>query len=173
MRNIPLVSTYYLSKLEPFTVLSNFRMLEYFISIFIDSKPNFIFRFTQNSIREYLYRGKYSINIDRIKNDIDYYYATSFLTSRLAIFIYKICNFEPSASDKNIGEYYAKEFGKSITLNNKKFSISNTKGYPTKQFNYQDRYTLREEIAKKLADRNVAADIIYFATNIDVNKFRS
>lgn len=170
IHNIPLQPIYYLSKSDPYIILNEISIVEYFINIFIDPKSDFIFKFNQNSIKEYLYRGKYSIDIDRIKEDIKYYKSTFLLTSRLAIFIYKICKFEPLASEKYIGIYYANIFKKSKTFNNKEFSISNTKGYPTKQQNYQDRYSLREEIAKKLASRNISAEDILFATNIDINK---
>ena len=173
IHNIPLVPIYYLSKLDTSLILNDIRILEYFINIFIDPKSDFIFKFNQGSIKEYLYRGKYSIDIDRIKEDIKYYKSTFLLTSRLAIFIYKICKFEPLASEKYIGIYYANIFKKSRTFNNKEFSISNTKGYPTKQQNYQDRYSLREEIAKKLASRNISAEDIFFATNIDISKIKN
>lgn len=173
IHNIPLVPIYYLSKLDTSLILNDIRILEYFINIFIDPKSDFIFKFNQTSIKEYLYRGKYSIDIDRIKEDIKYYKSTFLLTSRLAIFIYKICKFEPLASEKYIGIYYANIFKKSKTFNNKEFSISNTKGYPTKQQNYQDRYSLREEIAIKLHSKNVPADIILFATNIDIYKIKN
>lgn len=168
--NIPLQPIYYLTKLDPYIILNDISIVEYFINIFIDPKSDFIFKFNQNSIKEYLYRGKYSIDIDRIKEDIKYYKSTFLLTSRLAIFIYKIYKFEPLASEKYIGIYYANKYKKSKTFNNKEFSISNTKGYPTKPFIYQDRYSLREEIARKLASRNISAEDIFFATNIDINK---
>lgn len=115
INNTPLKQICCLAKLEPFKILNEIHILEYIINIFIDPKSDFIFKFNQGSIKEYLYRGKYSIDIDRIKEDIKYYKSTFLLTSRLAIFIYKICKFEPLASEKYI-EYTMLIYLKKVEL---------------------------------------------------------
>lgn len=164
------LSCKFLKNYEPFHMLNDISLMEIDINYFIDNKSNSILKFTQKSINDFLYRGKKNININTIRNDIEYYKSTFILTSRLAIFIYKLCRLEPFASEKEIGEFYAKQFGKSKVFNNKRFSISNTKGYPTEPFIYQNRRNLREQIALKLKERGVSPETIFYATDIDISK---
>jgi hypothetical protein len=118
----------------------------------------------KKSIELFLYRNV-SITTETILGDIDFLVNKSILTSRLAIFIYKICTFEYNASDKEIGLYFSKYYGRSKVINNKKFGIINTKGYAI-GLNIHEQQ-IRLDIARKLEERGVAKDIIFFATDIN------
>jgi len=81
------------------------------------------------------------------------------LTSRLGIFIYKICTFFHDATDKKIGLYYSQKLGKSKPYNNKRFNIKNTKGYFVNNIQQRKEHKIRSEIASKLLSH----------TNLDKN----
>lgn len=167
------IINFYFEKIEPIIILNNINKVEYFINVFIEPNSDFLLKFNNYSINEYFFRNKDKIDLYRIKTDIEYLKSTFILTSRLAIFIYKFSKFEPYTNEKKIGEYFAKYFGKSKIFNNKKFSISNTKGYKIESYSYQTNNNLREEIAFKLLDCNVPTETILFATNIDVTKIQN
>jgi len=112
------------------TVLSSLKGINFissFISKFITINTNYC-QINKESIQKFLYRNR-SITIETILGDIDFLEHKFILTSRLAIFIYKICTFDYNASDKEIGLYFSKYYGRSKNFNNKNFGVKNSKGY--------------------------------------------
>ena len=118
----------------------------------------------KKSVELFLYRNT-SITIEIILGDIEFLVNKSILTSRLAIFIYKICTFEYDASDKEIGLYFSKYYGRSKVINNKKFGVINSKGYAIGVNIHEQQ--IRLDIARKLKESNVPKEIITFATGIN------
>lgn len=102
---------------------SNFPLIisyiEHFIVIYFD---NFKYRKPL-----FLFSNGYDIN--RIKKDIAYFKHSAVLTSRLAIFIYKICRWNFNISKTKVGKEFALYYSKSKVYNDKKFDIKNTKAY--------------------------------------------
>lgn len=161
---------FYIKKLDFLFVLKNIYIIENIIDIFMNDNKNTTCKFNKSSIKRYLFRGKESIDLNRIKNDITYYKKSFQLTSRLAIFIYKICTFDLTANEKYIGLEFAKNFAKSKILNNKKFDITNTKGYSTINFIYNNELNIRLDIANKLRNLNICNnEEIFNITGIDLN----
>lgn len=161
---------FYIKKIELSSILNNLNIIEDIIKILMTDDKNVPCKFSKSSIKRYLFRGKDSIDFNRIHKDISYFKATYNLTSRLAIFIFKICTFYFSANEKTIGLHFANTFGKSKILNNKKFDISNTKGYSTKSFQsiYED--SIRTDIAMKLQTINkLSNEEIFLATGINLD----
>ena len=144
--------------------LDGIQFIHTFISKFITGNANQC-KINKKSVELFLYR-KASITIETILGDIDFLVNKSILTSRLAIFIYKICTFDYDASDKEIGLYFSKHYGRSKVINNKKFGVINTKGYAT-QLNMHDQQ-IQLDIAIKLEKRGVTKDIIAFATGVNL-----
>lgn len=161
---------FYIKKIELSSILNNLNIIEDIIKILMTDDKNAPCRFSKSSIKRYLYRGKDSIDLNRIHKDISYFKATYNLTSRLAIFIFKICTFYFSANEKTIGLDFANTFGKSKILNNKKFDISNTKGYSTMENNYDNVQFIKKDIAIKLQTLNkLNNEEIFFATRINLD----
>ncbi|MDX9901041.1 MAG: hypothetical protein RBT22_06080 [Aliarcobacter sp.] len=161
---------FYIKKIELSSILNNPNIIEDIIKILMTDDKNAPCRFSKSSIKRYLYRGKDSIDLNRIHKDISYFKATYNLTSRLAIFIFKICTFYFSANEKTIGLDFANTFGKSKILNNKKFDISNTKGYSTMENNYDNVQFIKKDIAIKLQTLNkLNNEEIFFATGINLD----
>jgi len=161
---------FYIKKIELSSILNNLNIIEDIIKILMTDDKNVPCKFSKSSIKRYLFRGKDSIDLNRIHKDISYFKATYNLTSRLAIFIFKICTFYFSANEKTIGLHFAKTFGKSKILNNKKFDISNTKGYSTMENNYDNVQFIKKDIAIKLQTLNkLNNEEIFFATGINLD----
>jgi len=138
--------------------------LQKFISNFITT-TNAIYPVPKKSIQLFLYRNLPSITNETIINDIDFLQYRSILTSRLAIFIYKICTFHYTASEKEIGLYFAKYYGRSKVVNGKAFGVINVKGYIIKNLHLQEQQ-IKLDIAKKLLYLKVPQEIIQQATGI-------
>ena len=140
-----------------------------FISSFITGEyPNTI-HFTKSYVKKFLFRGFSSLTIDTIVNDIDYFKKYNVLTSRLAIFIYKICTFKLFDSDKEIGAFYTKQFGKSKVSNNKSCNISNVKAYHLSENKEEAiKYNIKIQIATALLMRDACSiENLSYATGID------
>lgn len=105
--------------ISPSNFLFIVRYIEDFIYIYFDNfkyqKPLFLFS-----------NGH---DINRIKKDIEYFKNSAVLTSRLAIFIYKICRWDFNISKTKVGKEFALYYNKSKVYNDKKFDIKNTKAY--------------------------------------------
>jgi len=158
-------NSFILQKYDPKSVISSIdgvNYIRYFISKFITGNANQC-KMNKKSVELFLYRYT-SITIERILGDIDFLVNKSILTSRLAIFIYKICTFDYDASDKEIGLYFSKYYGRSKVINNKKFGIINTKGYAIGLNMHEQQ--IRLDIAKKLKESGVDKNIISFATGV-------
>jgi len=134
-----------------------------FISKFITSNESQC-KMSKDSIEKFLYRNA-SITIERILGDIDFLEHKFILTSRLAIFIYKICTFDYNASDKEIGLYFSKYYGRSKPFSNKKYGVTNARGYAVKS---NILLHIRLDIARKLEQSGVSKDIISTATGINL-----
>ena len=93
--------------------------IEFFIDIYFDN-----FKYQKPLL---LFSNGYDIN--RIKKDIAYFKNSAVLTSRLAIFIYKICKWNFNISKTKVGKEFALYYNKSKVYNDKKFDIKNTKAY--------------------------------------------
>lgn len=159
--------TYYLYIREPEITFSTIAYIKEFISIFLNNKKDSILSFSKNSINQYLFRNIENFTMETIFNDIRYFEEQSILTSRLGIFIYKICTFYINASEKEIGTYYSKIFGKSKVYNNKRYEISNMKGYQIPNIKIQEEIIIKKEIAQKLREKGVNNQIISYATEIN------
>lgn len=118
----------------------------------------------------FLFSSRHDIN--RIKKDIEYLKYSAVLTSRLAIFIYKICTWDFNISSTKVGKKFALHYNKSRIYNNKKFDIKNTKGYLI--YTMHD-YRIMEErirIVKHLLYNNANCNLYTLseATNIPLNQ---
>lgn len=143
-----------------------FRYVESFVQTYFDNtkskKPVFL-----------LSNGH---NIDRIKKDIEYFKNSAVLTSRLAIFIYKICRWNFNISGTKVGTFFAYHYNKSKNYNNKEYDIKNVKGYHVSAMNMhiimEERIRIimeeRIRIARYLLENNANCDlnIIAQATQI-------
>jgi len=157
----------YFKKQDIDFMLNNIYILEDMIQHLLSDNFNNTRVFSKVSIKSVLFRGRDYMDIDRIYTDIEYYKSSFMLTSRLAIFIYKLCLLDANASDKEIGEYFKGIYGKSKVLNNKKFNIVNTRGYATKEKKYQSEFEIKQQIAYSLQQAGVPNDTIFNATGID------
>lgn len=119
---------FYLQK-QPYssTITDNIKYAEFFILHLLknNDKLSFSIPYVENA----LLRNIRNVTLETILNDIEYFYFSNVLTSRLAIFVYKLSTFNLRLSDKTIGTIYAKKYNSSKVFNNKRFNISNTKGY--------------------------------------------
>jgi len=150
---------FYLQNLDPLDIIYNISYAKYFISSFLDYERNNDLSFNQQSIKLFLFRNIQTITIDTMLNDIKYLEHSSILTSRLAIFLFKICTFYCNATDKEIGTYYASKLKiRSRVYNNKRFNISNTKGYYIKNMQQRTENNVKINIASYLLNKN-ACDI--------------
>lgn len=154
---------------DPIINIDNISYIEYFISTFMENSDLYGVNFFSKSIEFYLFRNQKSISKNTILNDISYLKQTGILTSRLAIFIFKICTFYINASDREIGIYYAKLFGRSKVYNNKKLGISNVKGYVTSYYQNDIVYNTKIDIAKYLLSYNCCSiDLLSNATGLSL-----
>lgn len=161
---------FYLRNLDPSTIVYNVNYTKYFISTFLDYEEDNDLSFNQQSVKLFLLRNVHSITIDTILNDIKYFEFTGVLTSRLAIFIYKMCTFYYDATDKEIGTFYAYMLGTSRVYNNRRFGISNTKGYLVQDINQKIEYNIKVKIASYLVNHNACdRDILSQATGLSLN----
>ncbi|MDD2291556.1 MAG: hypothetical protein PHV52_04700 [Aliarcobacter sp.] len=161
--------TYYLYIREPEITFSTISYIKEFISIFLHNKKDSILSFSKNSINQYLFRNIENFTMETIFNDIRYFEEQSILTSRLGIFIYKICTFYINASEKEIGTYYSKIFGKSKVYNNKRYEIANIKGYKIPVIKISEEMNIINKIVDKLKEKNVDEEIISYATEINLD----
>jgi len=164
------VPIYILQNRQPKDVIASsegIHSLRTFIDYFITSDE--ICKVMKKSIEIFLYRNKSIISSSTILHDIEFLQYRSILTSRLAIFIYKIYTFEYNASDKEIGLYFSKYYGRSKVVNCKKFSVKNVKGYIIKGLNLGEQ-RVRHDIAKNLKELGVNMRIIEKATGIYYNE---
>lgn len=146
-----------------------------FILTFIDSNDDNILTFNKRSINLFLLRNSNKITINTILNDIDYFKSTGILTSRLAIFTYKICTFYFSASDKEIGIFYSNLLGiRSRCYSNKRFGIKNTKGYIINNNINIIEYKTKIQVASYLLNNNAChIDTLSKATGLSVNELEN
>ncbi len=158
---------YYLCSIEAEITFSTIAYIKEFISIFLNNKKDSILSFSKNSINQYLFRNIENFTMETIFNDIKYFEEQFILTSRLGIFIYKICTFYINASEKEIGTYYSKIYGKSKVYNNKRYEISNMKGYQIPNIKIPEEIIIKKEIAQKLREKGVNNQIISYATEIN------
>lgn len=162
---------FYLRKRSLDNIIDNIEYAKLFISDFLDHESDSELKFSQYSIKVSLLRNSNTITIDTILNDIKYFENTGILTSRLGIFIYKICTFFNDATDKEIGLFYSKKFGKSRPYSNKRFGITNTKGYLINNIRQREEYKIRSEIASYLLnDTNLNKSTISKATGLTINE---
>lgn len=162
---------FYLSNRSLNNIVDNIEYTKYFISAFLDYESDSELKFSQYSIKVSLLRNSNTITIDTILNDIKYFENTGILTSRLGIFIYKICTFFHDATDKEIGLFYSKEFGKSRPYSNRRFGITNTKGYLINNIRQREEYKIRSEIASYLLnDKTLDKTTISEATGLTINE---
>ena len=161
---------FYLQNLDPSAIVYNVNYAKYFISTFLDYEEDNDLSFNQQSIKLFLLRNVHGITIDTILNDIKYFEFTGVLTSRLAIFIFKMCTFYYDATDKEIGTFYADILGTSRVYNNRRFSISNTKGYLVQDVQQRTEYNIKVEIASYLVNHNACdKNILSQATGLTLN----
>lgn len=162
---------FYLQNLDPSAIVYSVNYAKYFISTFLDYEEDNDLNFNQQSIKLFLLRNIHGITIDTILNDIKYFEFTGVLTSRLAIFIYKMCTFYYNATDKEIGTFYAYKLGISRVYNNRRFGISNTKGYLVKDVQRRTEYNIRVNIASYLInnDSNINKNILSQATGLSLD----
>lgn len=162
---------FYLKKQPLNNITDNVKYAKYFISTFLDYKSSNHLSFSTYTIKLFLLRNSNTITIDTILNDIQYFENIGVLTSRLGIFIYKICTFFHDATDKEIGLYYSKKLGKSKPYNNKRFNIKNTKGYLVNIKEQTEEYKIRSEIASYLLKHtNLDRNSISEATKLSIEE---
>ncbi len=166
IRNSQIDHLIYFQKQDIDFILNNIYILEDMIQYLLSDNSNNTRVFSKISIKSALFRGRDYMDMERIYTDTKYYKSSFMLTSRLAIFIYKLCLLDANASDKEIGEYFKGIYGKSKVLNNKKFNIVNTRGYATKEKKYQSEFEIRQQIAYSLQQAGVSNDTIFNATGI-------
>ncbi len=146
---------------NPINIISSLQGINY-LKQFI---ANFLCYANNKSIQIYLYRNMRNMSLETILEDIEFLKHRMILTSRLAIFIYKICTFNYSTSDKTIGLYFSKYYGRSRIVNNKSFGVTNVKGYIIKGINFTEEQ-LRYDIAIKLKQLDVDDHIVAQATGV-------
>lgn len=155
-------------KYEPINVISDVLGIGFigkFIYTLINiNNNNNKCKIDKHSINVYLLRNIPKVSIKTILGDIEFLKFKSILTSRLAIFIYKICTFDYNASEKKIGLYFSKNYGQSKIVNGKKFGVVNTKGYIINENIAEQQIKL--DIAKKLQELQVNNYTILQATGI-------
>jgi len=136
----------------PYALLYTKKFLNAYVNVYIQEKSIFYAKYTN----------------ERILKDIDYFYETNILTSRLAIVIYKIYKLDFNVSDTKVGKLFAKIYGKSKPYNNKKFAIQNTKGYYL--HNIIQCLQIREDIAISIfqTDQNINITQIAKITKLTV-----
>jgi hypothetical protein len=144
--------------------LDGINFLKQFIANFMTTNNN-LCTASKKSIQMFLYRNMRNISNETLLNDIEFLEHRGILTSRLAIFIYKICTFDYNASDKIIGLYFSKYYGRGKVINGKDFGVVNVKGYIVKNINFQE-LKIRNEIANKLYELGVHSNIIEQATGV-------
>jgi len=168
-KNLP----FHLKKNEPIDIVEmNILYIKEFITIFLTHNQNQKPIFTLTQINTLLFRSKKNITLETIHKDIKFLEQHNKLTSRLAIFIYKLCTFEFHASDKEIGLYFSNHFGKSKPLNKKSYGIQNVKGYDLNGYMDNPIYNTKVQIAAKLSNmqnQTINQDTILQATGIDIN----
>jgi len=148
--------------------------IEYVIRTFMNTLTFNDVYFNKSDIQYALYGNKKGLTRDVILNDIKYLENESCLTSRLGVFIYKICTWDFEATNVTIGKYYAASFGKSKHLNNKKYAIVNTKGYEIPNFITDRVMQTKIDIARKLYNLQMLnIDIISNVVGLDVSTFRN
>ncbi|MAD42351.1 MAG: hypothetical protein CL623_08165 [Arcobacter sp.] len=139
-----------------------------FISKFLNYDNGSEIEFDKNDVKRLLFRNKSFIDIHVIQNDLKYLQEQNKLTSRLAIFIYKISTYNFNASDKLVGLVYQDKYEKSKVFNNKHYNISNTKGYDVIDNNKE-----LLQIAKYLCmNTNSRIETIAEATQLNINTVR-
>lgn len=164
---------FYLQTTNPIDIIYNIYYIKEFISVLLDFDKNSIFGFSKNSVKQFLFRNIDTISVDTILNDIKFLERQNILTSRLAIFIYKVCTFECDSSDTKIGEYFKKIYKKSRVYNNKSFGISNMKGYFIHDMHLKREYDIRRTIASNLLAYKACDDsIISQATGISLEELQ-
>jgi len=124
--------------------------IEYVIDKFLNYNNTTTVHFHKNDINLALFDNKKEITLNTILQDIKYLQNESCLTSRLGMFIYKICTFHFTASATIIGKYYAKHFKNSKPLNNKKYAIVNLRGYKIPNFSTDRVMQTKRDIALNL-----------------------
>lgn len=166
---------FYLSKFDTNNIYNSVLYSEYFISTFTDMNDNNILTFNKRSINLFLLRNSNKVTIYTILNDINYFKSTGILTSRLAIFTFKICTFYFSASDKEIGIFYANLLGiRSKCYSNKRFGIKNTKGYLLHNIHNIIEYRTKIQIASYLLNNNACdIDILQKATGLSFYELKN
>jgi hypothetical protein len=124
----------------------------------------------ESDIKKYLYRNQNNLNLNTILNDLLFLEAEYKLTSRLAIFIYKLLTYDFKASDKVIGTYFALSFGKSKILNNKRFNVVQKRGYVIPRYAPIESLSpgTLENMAKTLLVNNYQATDIASAMRLDI-----
>jgi len=147
--------------------LEGITFLKQFIANFI-TNHNDSCAASKKSIKTFLYRNMKNISNETILKDIEFLQYRGLLTSRLAIIIYKICTFNFNASDKTVGLYFFKYYGRSKVLNDKNFGVVNVKGYIVKDINFQEQ-RIRSDIANNLYMLGVNTDIITQATGVQLS----
>jgi len=150
---------------DPINVINNtyYNYIENFINVFLeDNAIKNSTLFNKSFVKEYLFRNKEDIDTNVIINDIRYLKHEKILTSRLAIFIYKICTFDFNATDKFVGLFYKRALqNTSKSRNSKKYNINNVKGYDVFNLMPVEELNIRTQIAKNLLNLNY-----YYTQNI-------
>jgi len=120
-------------------------------------------------VNKSLFRNRIDINIDVILSDINYLEQKGILTSRLAIFIFKITTFNYTANDREIGQFFAGYYcQRSKNYTCKQYDIRNTKGYAISDFDPQ--YAIKAAIAQNLIrNPNCSCDINCLAQAIGLS----
>jgi len=161
-------------KMNPLLVAqNNITYIKDIISIFLNSNKNQKSLISLTQVNAFLLRNKRNISLETIQNDILFLEHYNKLTSRLAIFIYKLCTFEFDASEKEIGLYFSQSFGKSKPLNKKTYSIENVKGYDLGTYHNDPIYDTKVQIAFQLSNmqnQTINKYTILQATGIDISK---
>jgi len=140
-----------------------------FILNFLNYENKNDFTFGKRTVELILFRNRSTLTKERMNQDVEYFEENSILTSRLAIFVYKVCTYDFDSSDKLIGQYFAREFGSSNVYNNKKFKIANTRCYITSNPRDTIEHCTKVKIAKYLLKNNVCNNItISLATGLDI-----
>lgn len=121
----------YIGQIEPYDFLTSkldnkimFLILKYYFSFFtifikVDEEI-FIKQTTYSSFMKY---GKSIINIHQIEEELNLFSSREILTSRLAVFIYRLFSFDIRASITQIGRYFAKRIGSKSKVFTKKALI--------------------------------------------------
>jgi hypothetical protein len=161
---------------EPTNIIQNrIEYIKRFFEIFLSSNKDKKSIFNLTQINTFLLRNKKNISLETILKDIIFLEHHNKLTSRLAIFIYKICTFEFNAGEKEIGLYFSQHFGKSKPLNKKSYGIQNVKGYDIIRYPNNPICNTKVQIANILSNminKPINRNTILDATGIDINVYR-